>query len=85
MRCAPVLVTLCLQLDWLLLASLAGLLTTASIRPVRTVHQQKCSTSSADESPAMQRKPDGTFAGFEPTPPFEYHDGWCSVHYATNN
>ena len=24
-------------------------------------------------------------AGFERTPPFEYHDGYLSVHFATNN
>ena len=34
---------------------------------------------------AAQRKADGTFAGFEATPPFEYHDGWLSVHFASNN
>ena len=33
----------------------------------------------------FERKPDGTFAGFERTPPFEYHDGYLSVHFATNN
>ena len=28
---------------------------------------------------------DGSFKGFEATPPFEYHDGWFTVHYAVNN
>ena len=34
---------------------------------------------------AFDRNSDGSFAGWEPTPPFEYHDGYLSVHFATNN
>lgn len=33
----------------------------------------------------VQRNADGTFAGHEATPPFEYHDGWLSVHFSTAN
>ena len=33
----------------------------------------------------FERKEDGSFAGYEPTPPFEYHDGYLSVHFSTNN
>ena len=34
---------------------------------------------------AFERKSDGSFAGFERTPPFEYHNGYLTVHYAINN
>lgn len=34
---------------------------------------------------SFERKADGSFAGYERTPPFEYHDGYLSVHFATNN
>lgn len=33
---------------------------------------------------AYERNPDGSFAGYEPTPPFEYHDGYLHVHFDTN-
>ena len=32
-----------------------------------------------------ERTADGKFAGFEPTPPFEYHDGYLTVHFASAN
>ncbi|KAK9813026.1 hypothetical protein WJX72_007708 [[Myrmecia] bisecta] len=31
------------------------------------------------------RNPNGTFVGFEDTPPFEYHDGYLSVYFQSNN
>ena len=34
---------------------------------------------------AFARKEDGSFAGFEDDPPFIYHDGYLSSHYATQN
>ena len=34
---------------------------------------------------AFDRHPDGSFVGFESTPPFEYHNGYLSVHFDTNN
>ncbi|KAK9812337.1 hypothetical protein WJX73_003313 [Symbiochloris irregularis] len=34
---------------------------------------------------AYERNADGTFAGYEPTPPFEYHDGYLTVHYSVGN
>ena len=34
---------------------------------------------------AFERKADGSFAGYERTPPFEYHDGYLTVHFAVNN
>lgn len=33
---------------------------------------------------AFERKEDGSFAGYERTPPFEYHDGYLTVHYAVS-
>lgn len=33
----------------------------------------------------VQRNADGSFAGYESTPPFELHDGWLSLHFRTNN
>lgn len=34
---------------------------------------------------AYQRQPDGTHAGFEADPPFLYHDGYLSSHFASPN
>ena len=28
-----------------------------------------------------ERNQDGSFAGFEPTPPLEYHNGYLTVHF----
>ena len=33
----------------------------------------------------FERNEDGSFAGYERTPPFEYHDGYLSIHFATGN
>lgn len=34
---------------------------------------------------AFARNEDGSFSGFEDDPPFVYHDGYLSSHYATVN
>lgn len=34
---------------------------------------------------AYARNEDGSFLGYEPTPPFEYHDGYLTVHFDTGN
>lgn len=34
---------------------------------------------------AYDRNDKGEFVGFEPTPPFEYHDGYLTVHFSTQN
>lgn len=34
---------------------------------------------------SFERNEDDSFAGFEKTPPFEYHNGWLSVHFAVSN
>ena len=34
---------------------------------------------------AFDRNSDGSFVGFEYTPPFEYHDGYLTVHFDSSN
>ena len=34
---------------------------------------------------AYERNADGSFVGFEDTPPFVYHDGYFSSHFAVGN
>ena len=34
---------------------------------------------------AYERDENGNFTGFEPTPPFEYHNGYLTVHFDTAN
>ena len=34
---------------------------------------------------AYQRNTDGGFAGYELMPPFQYHNGYLSVYFQTNN
>ncbi|KAK9813596.1 hypothetical protein WJX73_009365 [Symbiochloris irregularis] len=46
--------------------------------------QQWQTPRKVDQS-AFERNADGTFAGYEPTPPFEYHDGYLTVHFSVGN
>ena len=34
---------------------------------------------------AFERTAEGKFAGFEESPPLEYHEGYLSVHFTNNN